>query len=545
MERQKMNQSPSPGPAQGTSSQSSEQPVSPRFRKVLEAAPDAILEVDAQGRIVLVNAQVEEMFRWPREELLGRHIETLIPSRFHASHQRHREGYAVRPSTRPMGTGLDLWAIRKDGTEFSVDINLSPLDVDGGSHVICIIRDVSERKRTEERIRQLNQSLELRGEELAAANRELALRNQDVERANQLKSEFLASMSHELRTPLNAIIGFSDLLMEQRAGLLNEKQTRFLGHIQQGAHHLLLLINDVLDLSKIEADRLELRYESFGIASAIEDVIATVRPLAEAKQIQLLAANVEDAQFNADRVRIKQILYNLLSNAIKFTPEQGEVSVSSTLLPGEILVVVSDTGVGISEENQKLVFDSFQQFGPTTKGVREGTGLGLAITKRLVELHGGSIRLTSEPGKGSRFECILPLSSHGPADTRGLTLLNRNQPMVLIVEDDPSAGELLASHLEEAGYAIVTAACGLEAVRKAREFRPNLITLDVLMPLRSGWEALHELKSSPGTASIPTIIISVVDEKQMGLTLGACEYLVKPVSKDDLLAAVQRHISKK
>ncbi|MFN7935685.1 MAG: ATP-binding protein [Bryobacteraceae bacterium] len=520
--------------------------VSQRFRKVLESAPDAILEVDANGRIVLINAQVEELFRWPREALLGQPIEVLIPGRLRHSHHGHREAYSHQPSTRPMGTGLDLWAVRKDGTEFAVDINLSPVELEGRTHVICIVRDVSERKKAEEQIRTLNQQLENRGKELSDANMKLASRNEEVERISNLKSEFLASMSHELRTPLNAIIGFSDLLMEERTGPLNEKQRRFLGHIQQGAQHLLHLINDVLDLSKIEADRLELRPEQFDVATAIQEVLATVKPLAEAKQILLERPELPAIALTADRVRVKQILFNLLSNAIKFTPEKGMARVDVRLEANFVVIAVTDTGVGISEENQREIFNSFQQFGPTTKGVREGTGLGLAITKRLVELHGGKITLASILGQGSRFECFLPLIGVERNYDAGRPLSPaRTAPVILIVEDDPSSGELLASYLESEGYSIATASSGIEAVRKAREIRPDVITLDVLMPLRSGWEALHELKTSPGTTEIPAIIISVMDEKQMAFTLGADEYLVKPVSRDDLVAAVKRYLPKK
>jgi PAS domain S-box-containing protein len=234
-----------------------------RYRRLLEAAPDGIVEVDGSGRIVLVNSQAEKLFGYRREELLGKSVEILMPERFRERHPKHRAGYCAHSVIRPMGSGLDLRALRADGTEFAVDLNLSPFQGETGPGVICVIRDVTDRKAVEEQIKMLNLSLEQRTRDLALTNTELEIRNREVEKANRLKSNFLATMSHELRTPLNSIIGFSDLLAEQTAGPLTEKQERFIGHITESSRHLLALINDILDLSKIEAGRLELKYESF------------------------------------------------------------------------------------------------------------------------------------------------------------------------------------------------------------------------------------------------------------------------------------------
>ena len=244
--------------------------------------------------------------------------------------------------------------MRKDGTEFAVDINLSPLpEGPEEGHVMCVLRDVSQRRSAEEKIRVLNQSLERHSAELAAANQELSLRNQEVERANRLKSEFLASMSHELRTPLNTILGFSELLAELNAGPLNEKQKRFLSHIQHDASHLLALINDVLDLSKIEAGRLELRLEEFPMAVAVAEVLTSMRPLAATQGIRLDSELDTQLVLLADRLRFKEILYNLLSNAIKFTPSGGRVWVESSCEEGTVRILVGDTGIGIEPEDQQ------------------------------------------------------------------------------------------------------------------------------------------------------------------------------------------------
>jgi PAS domain S-box-containing protein len=379
-----------------------------RFRELLEAAPDAILEIDADGQIVLLNEVAEKMFGYTRAELLGERVEILIPSDLRTMHERHRSGYRSHPTTRPMGSGLDLYAQRKDGSRFPVEISLSPVKSEEGFRVSAIVRDVSDRKQAEQKIKVLQDTYT---RELSQTNQQLELRNREVERANRLKSEFLASMSHELRTPLHTIIGFSELLSEQLEGPLNDKQKRFISHIHRDSLHLLELINEVLDLSKIEAGRLELHQEVFQMKPAIDEVLSSARALAAPKSIGIEQRATTEISLRADRVRFKEILYNLLSNAVKFTPDGGSVWIEGNV-DGDAMVVISvvDTGIGIPPEEHQSVFQKFYQVGPTTRGVREGTGLGLTITKRLVEQHGGKIWVESEPGKGSRFSFALPLN---------------------------------------------------------------------------------------------------------------------------------------
>ena len=381
-----------------------------RFRKLLEAAPDAILEVNPQGQITLLNEAAEKIFGYSRGELLGLNVENLVPAAMRGGHSQHRASYAGHAKTRPMGTGLELQGQRKDGSLFPVEISLSPNWIEGSLHVIASVRDITERKLVEDRIRVLREQYTA---ELTAKNEQLEARNLEVEQANRLKNEFLASMSHELRTPLHTIIGFSELLTEQLEGPLNEKQHRFVGHILQDARHLLELINEVLDISKIESGRLELKRETFDFSHCLEEVLAGIRQQAASKRITLENKNRFQNTLWADRVRVKEILYNLLSNAVKFTPENGNVWIESADDGKFLDVSVCDTGIGIPEAEQSLIFDKFYQAGDSRKAAREGTGLGLSITKHLVELHGGYISVTSRSGHGSRFTVSFPLA-HTP-----------------------------------------------------------------------------------------------------------------------------------
>src|SRR3984957_12278664 len=406
-------------------------------------------------------------------------------------------------------------------------------------------RDTALRQARDE----LEQRVLERTTQLAVANKELDLRNREVERATQMKSKFLASMSHELRTPLNAIVGFSDLLSDGTPGELNVKQKRFVNHIKQGSTHLLQLINDILDLSKIEAGQLELRSEEFLVKDALPEVLSTIHPLAMAKNIRVEQKVESKSLVKSDRVRFKQILYNLLSNAVKFTPKDGLIRIECVDHWDFVRMSVTDTGIGIRPEDQKVVFEEFRQIEGSADRAQEGTGLGLAITKRLVEQQGGQISVESELGKGSRFTFTLlaaePTSKVRPvvepAISSIVTPSSRLTPLVLIVDDEGPARELLASYLEPE-YRVVMAESGAEAIKKAKQLRPDAITLDVLMPGSNGFETLAALRKNSETANIPVIILSIVDQKQVGFALGAADYLIKPVRKSALLEAIRRHV---
>jgi PAS domain S-box-containing protein len=427
---------------------------------------------------------------------------------------------------------------RKDGSIIDVEITSYSLNFSGRPAEVIVAVDVTQRKRDEAEKRKFIESL-------AATNQELELRNREVERATTMKSRFLASMSHELRTPLNAIVGFSELLAEETAGALNVKQKRFVDHIKGGSAHLLQLINDILDLSKIEAGQLELRCEDFQVRDALPEVLSIIRPLATAKNIKVQQTLSGGGAVHADRVRFKQILYNLLSNAVKFTPKAGTISLECCDRGDHVSLSVADTGIGIRHEDQQLIFEEFRQVEGNSKAAQQGTGLGLAITRRLVEQQGGKISVESELGKGSRFTFTLPAASQRPVVSphpaaRPLATTMFGRPLILVVDDEVSARELISSYLDPE-YRTVTAASGADAIKKAQELRPDAITLDVLMAEGNGFETLVALRKNPETAVIPIVIISIVDQKQVGFALGAADYLVKPIRKPLLLETLRKH----
>ena len=364
--------------------------------------------------------------------------------------------------------------------------------------------------------------------------------------ANLHKSVFLANMSHELRTPLNAIIGFSELLTDARDGQFDDAtRKRFLNQILTSGKHLLGLINDILDLSKVEAGQMELRLQTVSIAETVDQVVRTVEPLIAKKSIRMETDVASAGDLLADAGKLKQMLLNLVSNAIKFTPEGGTVTIGARRFEESVEIWVADNGIGIAEKDQKEIFQEFHQVDPGPGRKHEGTGLGLALTKRFAVLHGGDVRVASGLGKGSVFTLTLPLRGL-PAEKKPVptplpaTKANGSGPLVLVVEDDPAAAELITRQLTSAGYRTHLARTGTEAVAKARELQPAAITLDIILPELDGWEVMNRLKSDESTSGIPVLIVSVVDNPELGVSLGAIDYLVKPVDANALVRRLSR-----
>jgi signal transduction histidine kinase/DNA-binding response OmpR family regulator len=371
--------------------------------------------------------------------------------------------------------------------------------------------------------------------------RELERKSAELAAASRHKSEFLASMSHELRTPLNAVIGFSEVLLERMFGGLNERQEEYLRDIRDSGRHLLDLLNDILDLSKVEAGRMQLERSTFSVFDVLESCLSQVRTAAAQKGVVLRREVAADVGLvETDELRFKQVLLNLLSNAVKFTPAAGTVTVRVATDGAALTVCVTDTGIGIAPEDRDRIFESFQQ-GGRGPARQEGTGLGLTLSKRIVELFGGEMWLDSEVGTGSTFGFTVPIDKRSvDVDGTGASGADNGRPLVVVIEDDRRSLGLLTLYLESAGLRVLgagDAATGIEAVR--REL-PAAVVLDIRLPDLDGWEVLSTLKDDSSTVAVPVVVVSILDERGKGFALGADEYLVKPVSREDVLSALAR-----
>ncbi|RZT11333.1 PAS fold [Duganella sp. CF402] len=368
--------------------------VAARYDGILDSMPDAIIMANAAGRIVLANHQAEQLFGYPRGALRGMVLEHLMPARFRTAHMAHRAGFAAQPQVRPMGSGRDLYGLRSDGAEFPVEISLSPIDTEDGPLAMSAIRDISERKRFEQALQE---------------------KNIELAKAVAAKDRFLTGMSHELRTPLNAIIGFTGTMLMKLPGPINDEQNKQLRMVQSSARQLLSLINDLLDLTRIESGKVELELAPLSCRALIDEVLSSFKPLARSKVLALeFDAGADEVTVCSDRRAVQQILMNLVHNAIKFTNNGAVMVRLARAVVGEracATISVSDTGIGIGAEQRDSLFQAFSQLDAAALRQFEGTGLGLHLSQKLAALLHGEILFDSEYGVGSVFTLALPLEA--------------------------------------------------------------------------------------------------------------------------------------
>jgi PAS domain S-box-containing protein len=634
---------------------------SKNFAALFDAAPDAIIVVDDAGRILFANRRTEELFGWSRDELLGQLVERLIPARMRGAHVADRTRYVEEPDTRPMGTGRELQAQRRDGTEFAVEISLSPLMTDSGMLVSSIIRDVSERRRLESDARRASDHLRsavesiqdafalfdgedrlvlcnstyrevfgrgidgaitgrrydeildaaiadgvfdhageptaaLRGRYLAyhaalgipldvttTSGRSLRIaerrtpedgcvvlvwdltddvhREQELrcmqtlaEEASRAKSEFLSSMSHELRTPLNAVLGFAQLLGRDKKHPLDGRQRTMLQHVIKGGEHLLRLIDDVLDLSRIEAGGVTISTEPVRLAEVLTEVRDALAPIAARAEMSLVVEPVLDVlEISADRTRFTQILMNYGSNAIKYGRAGGTVTFRASASDAKwVRVTVTDDGIGIAAEQHERIFQPFQRAGQEA-GPIEGTGIGLAITKRLARLMGGEVGFESTLGRGSTFWVDLPRVEGEPSAAVGkdrdaqtsTTLADEDAPplTVVYVEDNPANVAFMQSLLAEFHRVeLLTAPSAEIGVEMVRRHRPDAVIMDINLPGMSGFDATRQLRKWPETRDIPVIGLSAAAmprDRRLADEAGFYRYLTKPVNVEELVSVLE------
>jgi PAS domain S-box-containing protein len=528
-----------------------------RIAKIIQSSPDGIITIDKHGVIDTFSDSAEQIFGYYSDEIVGKNVKILMPKSIALEHDYYLEKYVPGGKSTVVGKKRIVDGVRNDGSIFPLEVSVEEIWLGDEVIFIGLMQDITERIEME---------------------REMKAAREQAEQASQTKSAFLANMSHELRTPMNAIIGYSEMLAEDAEDEGLDDMLEDLNKISAAGKHLLSLINDVLDLSKVEAGKMEMFLETFLVAEMAKDVSNTAVSLIEKNNNKLELAVAEDVgEMHADMTKIRQLLFNLISNAAKFTKE-GTITLEASreirdAVPW-IRFAVSDTGIGIPEDKLDHIFQEFSQADDSTTKEYGGTGLGLALTKRFCEMMGGSIKVESKIGVGSSFIITLPavvekkhegledeamIESEAPKkvvrgdeaskaaqvgtiDTKAVGVLAKaGKKTVLVIDDEQNARALLRRQLESEGCHVVTASSGSEGLAVAANLRPSLITLDVLMPGMDGWAVLKKLKADPDLKDIPVVMVSMVGDKATSYALGAVDTMQKPVDRSRLKALVARY----
>lgn len=495
----------------------------------VEGAADVVEITDPNAVLSYVNPAFTELLGYTAEEVIGKTPAQVMRSSVHSKEYFQEIDRTLRRGVAWKGL---LISRSKDGRLVHFDATVSPVFDAAGrcTHHVAVKRDITERLATEARLRATNEELE--------QARDAALE------ASRIKSQFLANMSHELRTPLNAIIGYSELIGEEAEDLGMEGIGKDADKIRTAGKHLLGLINDILDLSKIEAGKVELYLEDVALPEVLEEAVATLAPLARERGNTIRLDNRLAAQMiKADTTRLKQILFNLLSNANKFT-EDGTIEVEVTADPANadaFLIAVTDSGIGMSPEVIQRLFQPFAQADASTTRKYGGTGLGLTISQRFCELMGGQISVRSVEGEGSTFTVCLPLVAGDVPRKRRTTPAGAARRRILLIDDDRAIHDLLLRTLEPAGFEVLSARGGQLGLERARADSPDVIVLDVVMPGMDGWSVLTSLKKDEATSDIPVVMLTFLESRSAGLALGAADYLIKPVETSRLVKIIRRH----
>ncbi|RMF28194.1 MAG: response regulator, partial [Chloroflexi bacterium] len=497
-----------------------------KSQAILEGVADGVMVTDNTGHVILFNAAAERILNTPRQQIIGRSIEELLGLYGTAGRSwvALMEQWMQEPEEM-LDAETQYLEERLEIEGRVVSVHLAPVHMEGEFlGTVSVFRDITK----------------------------------EVE-AERAKSEFVSTVSHELRTPMTSIKGYADLLLLGTAGRLTEAQERFLRIIKSNADRLSDLVNDLLDIGRIDSGRIELERQAISVAGVVEQVMESLRRKAEEKGLRLRSQVAPDLPpVWGDSARIIQVLTNLVSNAYQYTPPGGEITVEAERQGEMVLIRVRDTGIGIAPQDQEKIFDRFFRADhPLVQEIR-GTGLGLSIVKSLVEMHGGEIWVESELGQGSTFSFTLPIAQEGeappPAPPEDEGEAAHEQPdngrgprvrRVLIVEDDPDIANLLGHHLEGSGYQTIIAHRGQTALTLARRLHPDLITLDIRLPDMDGFELLQSLKEDASTTDIPVVIVSILQDKQKGLRLGAVDYLTKPIDEGRLLHVVDQILESK